>query len=382
MASLRWIGIVIAAGFMTLSVVINWRYGTRLGRDSVDQVIFSAASLFADFAKATTPFLFFYAVAHKRWMPAAVAVIFWFACTCYSLASVGGFMEANRATVSGTLSSKRESETVLRTNISRKERDRTELGATMSPAVVDARLDQMKLDRRWALSKSCGEIHGGGERKFCQELSALDLARIQGLEGDRLDRELRDLRQQLAALGAAGTLTHGDPRVGFVMRHLQWQSETVEAVLSLLFLAVLEIGSGLGLFMAIGHGAPPMRATPGHVEGRRAVARLVEPSQDVTQLPSKRETVDGDTKEGSGVAPGVGDVAKFARARLIRATQKSVSVDQLHLDYCRWCQMQQLPPFEHDAFARQLAALARIVGFKTVIRAGKTAYLELALVED
>ena len=49
---MRGVGVLIALGFMVLSAVINWRYGTTLARNAQDQWIYALASLVVDLAKA------------------------------------------------------------------------------------------------------------------------------------------------------------------------------------------------------------------------------------------------------------------------------------------------------------------------------------------
>ena len=290
-------------------------------------------------------------------------------------------MEANRATLAGTLSNRHASETTLRAEIGRKEIERTGLGSTESPTVIGARLDQLKLDRRWGLSKNCTEVHGGSERKFCQQLSSLDVVRAKSNDVERLDRELDDLRKQLAASAASGDHAFGDPRVGFIVRNLQWQPGTVEAVLAVLFLAVLEIGSGLGLFMAMGHGAPMRRGLPRHVEGRHAVASPSAPQHDVEPVVLGDEALAVDATEGGSGAMCVGDVAKFACARLIAVPGRSVAIVELHANYTTWCQAHRFATVSREVFEEQFVKLALAVGFRRSAIARQPTYLNLAISE-
>ncbi len=110
----------------------------------------------------------------------------------------------------------------------------------------------------------------------------------------------------------------------------------------LLFIAVLEIGSGLGLFIALSHGgkdrpqqAKPAGAAPAQTAAPTAIA-----------------------------AGGSGDVAKFARAMLAGAEGQELSFDELYAAYRVWCARQSLSPLERGVFDQRFSALCREVGFK------------------
>jgi hypothetical protein len=140
--------VLIAFGFMGLSMAISWRYGASLGHNSIDQWMFSATGLLADIAKAATSYFVFSAHAKRKWMPAAVAAGFWLICTLYSLQCFAGFMKANRAMATARLAIQQETGQALRIDLARKQSEREALGSTPPPTIIAERIEQLKRDRR------------------------------------------------------------------------------------------------------------------------------------------------------------------------------------------------------------------------------------------
>jgi hypothetical protein len=383
----RWVGVLIAVGFMALSLLINWRYGVRLGRDGIDQWIFSSASLLADVAKAATPFFMALAFARRQWPAGMVALAFWLICTCYSLLCVAGFMESNHAVVSGSLASQQETEGHLRLDLRRKQSEREALGSQSASTVVAAKIQQARPDRRWTGSSHCAAPRDAADRKFCAGLAALEIERVQASEAERLEREAVSLRQQIAALAGVTTLSHGDPRVDFLSRFVSWQKASIEAFLALLLLALLEIGSGLGLYMAVGHGT--LRST-GAINGGASKAATINDMPitttddthriEQTRLVATRRVVtrvDGTDRTDSDTGPGgegettstdVGDVAKYARACLQPSPCNTVTIAAMFAAYRAWCRQTQAVPLESQDFAVAMIELAAAVDVRTVAR--------------
>lgn len=396
----RSVGVLMATGFMALSLLINWRYGVRLGRDGIDQWIFSFASLLADVAKAVTPFLIVLALARRQWLSGLVGAAFWMICTCYSLLCVAGFMEANHAVVSGGLASQQETEGHLRSDLRRKQNEREALGSLSASTVVAAKILQSQQNRRWSGSQHCGLPRDATDRTFCSGLAALDVERVQASEAERLDREAVLLRQQIAAPSGTTQLDHGDPRVAFISRFVSWHRTSIEAFLAVLLLSLLEIGSGLGLYMAVGHGSlRPARASIGvsrndaTTQDRLATTpaattltvpvRPVATGRDATPIKTSGKADDAPRSGMAGAietAAVMGDVAKFARACLRPSLGNAMTMAALYVRYNEWCQHSQYGILELETFTAGMISLAEAVPFKKAHRADGGLLLDLDII--
>jgi hypothetical protein len=400
----RWVGVLMAVGFMALSLLINWRYGVRLGRDGIDQWIFSFASLLADVAKSATPFMIVLALARRQWTAGLAGAAFWLICTCYSLLCIAGFMEANHAVAAGGLANQQETEGHLRADLRRKQSEREALGSPGASTVVAAKIVHSQQNRRWTGSGTCTIPRDAADRAFCAGLAALEVERAQARETERLDREAVLLRQQIAALSGTTQLGHGDPRVAFLSRFVTWQKTSIEAFLALLLLALLEIGSGLGLYMAIGHGALRPQAVSTDAarndtatddatindtrsmadvattpeQPRRVATGRVMPRLDAAHPYDNDQQVGGEGETTSTAI--VGDVAKFARTCLQPSPGNAVTMAALYARYSDWCKHGQRGVLEVETFTAAMIALAETVPMKRAHRrdGGVLCDLELA----
>lgn len=342
---LTFAGVVLAVAFMALSATINWRYGHSVGRDEADQLIYAAISLAADLAKAITPFFFAYASKNRRLIPACASASFWIVCTAYSLSSAAGFAEVNRAEQTGGLATKKSDHEALNSELMRKQSQLNALGTNEPPAVVEQKLAQLRLSSRWASSQECSDATVRESRNFCAEYLALEAMRQKGLAGLNLEKEIAALRTRVATLAGAAEVGEADPRAGFLVRLTGWSAIRVQTGYSILLIVVLEIGSGLGLFIALNHGELGRGANR---QGAQTGSQAPPPRSATSTLPKK--------------APG--DVAKFALARLIASTGQAVSFDELHSAYAVWCSDQGLLPLARDEFDRDFLILSAKVNFK------------------
>jgi hypothetical protein len=340
-------GVLLALSFIALSAAINWRYGHSVGRDAADQFIFAAISLAGDIAKAITPFFFWYALAGRRVLPAIAAALFWISCTAYSLSSAAGFAELNRAEQTGRLVTGKETYEALQGEIARKEGQLKALGSFDPPGVIAQRLEALRQNPRWASSRQCTDATASASRSFCAAYHTQASEREKAIEGEKLEAEIADLRAKLPALAGAARIAHGDPRAGFLVRLTGWDILKVQTGFALLFIAVLEIGSGLGLFIALSHGG---QARPGEA-----------PSPAPAPAP-------------------FGDVAKFARARLAAAEGEGVSFDDLHAAYTAWCAEHGHKPLARPDFDRRFLILCEAVGFACEEQGGERVCRDLKLV--
>lgn len=404
------IGVVIALAFMALSAAINWRYGHSLGRDPADQTIFAAISLVADLAKALTPFFFWYALTNRNYLPALAAAALWIACTGYSLSSAAGFAELNRATQVGVLSNKKDTYRDLQADLSRKQQQLTALGTYEPPTVVQARVDALKQNPRWISSNACTDTTTKLSRELCTDIARLEGERQKGLTGSRLESEIGDLRLRIETLAPASRIEGGDPRAGFLTRLFGWDILNVQTGFSLLFIAVLELGSGLGLFIALSHGelaraiktghlpapeeeATPPRALPGPSEqAAPATASVRQPA--IRQASRKEAAKPAQAKPPPAAAPLAassqhaapaitpapsGDVAKFAVARLAAEEGASISFGDLYAAYGVWCAAQTVPALPRPEFDTRFMVLADQVDFHHEERGGQRICTDLRL---
>lgn len=398
------IGILVALAFMALSAAINWRYGATVGRDASDQWIYACVSLCADIAKATTPFFFWYALKHRNVLPALAAALFWLTCTAYSLSSAAGFAETSRSAQTGHLVNSKEAFDDLQKELARKQAQITALGAYEPPGVLASRIDALKQNPHWQTSKKCTDSTVPQSHQLCASIANAEAERQKGLQAAALETQVDTLRSRVAELAPASRIEGGDPRAGFIARLFGWDILKIQTGFALLFIVILELGSGLGLFIALSHGelsqSIKARQIPDAAAHKHAVSfplfRRRRPEQiKLPPSPISASASNAIDQPPVTVSPQVfapespvapvpaisgaavlsespqGDVAKFAVACLDHEHGGSVSFADLFAAYESWCAQRSLRPLSRAAFDTRFIALAASVDFHHEARGGE-----------
>ena len=359
------IGVLLALGFMTVTAVINWRYGQLLGREPTDQLIYAATSMLGDISKAVVPFFIWWAVKNKRGGVAIAGTAVWLLASGYSLTSLLGFAEFNRASTSGTISAKSSDYRDLRTELERKQKEREAFGTFEPASVVDGKLAAQQQDKRWTTSQECKDATTPTSRDFCASYNTMLAEKSKAIEATRLDGEIDALRQKVSALAGSARIADGDAQASALGRLSGWQLLSVQTGLSVSFVVMLELGSSLGLFIALNHGElqRAVRESVDKKAGKSNAARPTPPDI-VRPVPAVSDKV-GPSRAlpAPVVVRPAGDVAKFARARLEVVAGASVGLDQLHTDYCAWCEASSWAALPRAEFERRFAELAKLVEF-------------------
>src|SRR5690606_10677056 len=121
--------------------------------------------------------------------------------------------------------------------------------------------------------------------------------------------------------------------------------DAVRTALSVLTALFVELGSGLGLYLAFHHSAPA-----GWREPHR---RPLEPA-DVDEA--------------------IAQIERYALMRLLRAPEAALSTAELAADYAAWCRERNEPAIPQTRFETGFARVAAHIG----IRRGREGYLGIA----
>jgi hypothetical protein len=196
-------GAVVAIGFLLGSAVMNYLFGSLLGRTPVEAKVYGAISVLAVLCNALSPFFLSWAREGKRHAAAVAAGIVWTLCLTYSMTSALGFAAENRTTLTG--------------------------------ARQTIQSDYESASRRLAGLEATRATY----QRPPKELE------------DRIDH----LRQEMSELRKQGGMTEADPQ-GQLLSKLAFgavEKDTVRFLLVALFAVMVEAGAALGLFAALAH---------------------------------------------------------------------------------------------------------------------------------
>jgi hypothetical protein len=354
---------------------MNWRFGQSLGKTELDGLILGSASAAADCFKALVPFFFFAAIRNRMWSQAAASALVWIVVTGYSLTSALGHAALNRLDTAGQRATQTQSHQDLRTDL---DRARAELGwipQHRPAATVQSEIDGLKLRREWTWSSECTDIKGKQTRDFCTSFQTLTAEHASARQAAALNARIADIQAKLAKVQGNGTvMSEADPQAAMLAKLTGLSMETVQTSLVVLVAVLLEIGSGLGLYVAFSTWRLYDRQAPS------------APSMASLQSPASRETPVAVTvakaKNGANdnksvpklVAPET-DVERFYKERIETQDGSSLTATALYEDYCDWCEEQKKEPLALPTFGREFGE----VGVQKAKIAGRVRYIGIAL---
>ena len=388
------LGVLAAGVLLAVSAAMNWRFGYQLGVTEFDSHLYASASAAADCLKALVPFLIFAAIRNRMWSQALASGLVWCVVTVYSLTSALGHAALNRGDTSGKRAQEVQSYKDLRSDLTRAKSQLGWVPAHRPGATVQADLNRLKNQRRWSWTNGCSSVKGGSNRRFCDNHAKLGAELASANEAAKLETRIATVQAKLGGLKGV-THSSADPQAT-VLANLASifvsgvKVENVQTALTIFIALLLEVGSGLGMYIAFSQ----WKLDPS-IKSRREVAQPLA-DNDAQPLTADPIVVDHEeavatitiTKPGDGAndniatpklaAPTADTKSAVERYREEQTEDKSgstLTAQDLYEDYCTWCEDQQKEPLALPTFGREFGEL----GVQKAKVSGRVRYIGIAL---
>ncbi len=402
------LGVAAAGVLLAVSAAMNWQFGYNLGRTPFDGQIYGAASAAADCMKALVPFFFFAAWRNRMWAQASASALVWVVVTAYSLTSALGHAALNRADTTGARTVQTQSYQDVRADVKRAQDQLSWVPQHRPVATVQAEIDGVKNSRAWGWSSGCTKVDGKAERQACDRFHALQAELGSAQQGAMLEKRIADLQSKLDGQVAHHGSADADPQAAVLTALLakvlpNIEKADVQTMMTVFVALLLEVGSGLGLFVAFSQwrihdvrapSAPrimPVAATPLPAINTAAVAVAALPA--VQQIAAKPRSGANDNRVAAPaalaappqpqqaqahttrmIAPET-DVERFYKENIDVTDGSSLTATELYEDYCDWCEARNKEPLALPTFGRAFGEL----GVKKEKIAGRIRYIGIAL---
>lgn len=265
--ALAVVGILASLVFVGGSAMLNYRMGFTSADNVTDGTIYGSLAAAGDGLKAMAPFAAACAWKRRQWPALAAAVTVFAVFTAYSFTSSLGFSSQHRAHKDGSNTAAMERHRDARRQI---DRDRARLdalgpqrGAAELAQAIDNVLKSPVGTGRWTvgqLSDGCAR-NKPLTRQACAKIATLKEEKLRSDDAERLAAEVKALTAQTGNAPVVGT---ADPQadaltfLGRTIHLLPPAGQTSDAAeetqtgygLALLMAVFIELGSGLGLFVA------------------------------------------------------------------------------------------------------------------------------------
>lgn len=394
-------GVLAAGVLLAVSCAMNWRFGYSLGKTELDGLIYGSASAAADCLKALVPFFFFAAIRNRMWSQAAASLIVGVVVTAYSLTSALGHAALNRYDTTGSRAVEAQAYKDLRGDLKRAQDQLSWIPQHRPAATVQGEIEGLKSQRQWAWTESCNKIDGKSGRTFCQQYHALSAEMASGQQAQALEARIADIQEKLGKANAMTVMGEADPQAAVLAKLSGFDIEEVQIAMTIFIALLLEVGSGMGMYIAFSQwrlydrAAPtaprmselqtsatsleaPVIAPVGTTTNTAAAA--VAASTAVIKKPRLGVANDNRTLPATGtklLVPET-DVQRFYKENVESQDGHTVSATALYEAYCVWCEERNKEPLALPTFGREIAEF----GIQKVKKKDGVRYVGIALKSD
>jgi len=314
-----------------------------LGRSDNERLILGAASGATDILKAVLPLFILWAwrAGRSRFVPPATAV--WVVFAGFSLLSAFGFAAGNRIEAAAQ-------QTALNDQLDRVQGEAAAVRARIAAlpasrplAVIEAEIARLRQNPRWQSTRACTDATVPASRTFCAQYFELLGERASAKAAGELKAQLDQLARGEDDLISQGAGRIVDPQSALLAGIFQVPEDRMRLVLITVLALVVELGSGLGLYLAAGH-IPRRRGPARGDSGRNGADAMTSSAEGVLQTATR------------GLRS-AGSVEAYCVERLFPGTH-SISFEEMFADYRDWCEAQACVPEGRLGFDAALQDLA------------------------
>ncbi|MBN9260942.1 MAG: hypothetical protein J0I57_07490 [Hyphomicrobium sp.] len=336
---------VLAALIMiAVSTSMNFLFMRQLANDPIDGLVLGGASASADILKACLPWFIALAAARRRYVFALVGGVVFAGFSIFSLMSSLGFAaEMRSGLVEARVAQSRQLDEKMRA-LAAIDAQLQRMGVLRLTAEVERDMAIAEQDRRWTSSGQCTDATVPASRAFCAEHVRLVGEREVISKAAELQARRNALVVAIAELRQAGADGADDPQAAVIAKLLSQDEGGVRTALIVAAALLVEVGSGLGLWLALGHSPRTARdvAQRAFPAQSSPMSKLVAASSLPALPPPRKE----------------GDVVDFCADRLQPAARGGLTIVGLYRSYEIWCREVGLQPKALSVFGEEFAALA------------------------
>lgn len=228
------------------------------------------------------------------------------------------------------------------------------LGAVRPAGAIKAEIAAQHQNKLWSQSDECKEATTTASRAFCAATDRLAGELASAEEAERLHSEDDKLAAKMEGMDLSTVLRSADAQSEALSRLTGLSAATVKDSLAILVALLIELGSGLGLWVTTG-----------------GSERVGDMRQNASAVPEKQPEPATVTKMK------VKDPVKlFTRAAIVERTNGEVTAAALYDAYAAWAEREGQEELSPTAFGRRMSAL----GYERTKRGGKVLYIGVALV--
>lgn len=353
------VAIAVAAALLMIGVstAMNFLFMKSLAPTDAEGVVLGSASAAADLIKACLPWFIALAWRGRRFVFAVLGGLVFVGFSLFSFASALGFAADIRGSLAGSREAASHALDAIDAKIKTATVSRITLGSPRAVSIIDAERAVLHQDRRYTTSEACQKATATSSRSLCTKLAELAVERAKSVEAVDIDKTLQSLERQAAVQKSRGAGGESDPQVSVIARLLSQERGAVKIGLIIAAALLVELGSGLGLWLAVGHSdrVRPSKRDPSHTVSHVSPERI--------STTTSKPMIAAAMPPAHSLA--YGDVLDFCVARLQPSSRGGLTLLGLYRGYETWCQERKLQTLGQDEFGAAFEILREAWGIET-----------------
>ena len=273
-------GIAVLAAFVLLgaSSTMNYMFASSLGRTPIEGIVLGVVVVGVDVLKAAVAVVLAVAARERRWVFFCIGGFAFVLFSALSLTASFGFSASNRSAVFGERERQNSKLAAIEVRMAELRAKLKTLSTYRPLPVVEEAIAVARVQQGWLGSKQCTVVTKSA-REFCDGFGRLRTERAAALEGNRLEDLLTAKEAEAEQLRGAGTGLASDPQAKALASSIGLDEGQVQRGLMALLAVVIEVASGLGVYLALGDslGSPRKQDEPD--ESKPVPRPEIEPSK-------------------------------------------------------------------------------------------------------
>jgi hypothetical protein len=351
-----------------ISILCCYVFGTHLA-PGVEGQLYGALGGIADALKAFLPLAIAGALAARQKGRAAAGAAMFAVFSLYSFTSELGLYALGRNAVASDAQAGREAYEAAKADRGGIASRLKELGPQRPTGAVQADMDAAKQGGLWRGSEGCTQATWPAARTFCTGFEKLKGELASAQEAERLRGQDEKLAVKLSGFDLAAVMRSSDPQSEALSRFTGFSSSAIRDALAVLVALLIELGSGLGLWVATAGGgaARPIPEAPRETEPA-AVAMPARGPQKPAEPPSVVEApkafpAPARPRLVTSRADPVGSVAVIM-ADILEPGRGKVEIADVFAAYAEACEASGKRPIPAHEFPAALAGLCQRLGIE------------------
>lgn len=358
------LGILASVALMAVSATLNFRMGVR-SADGIDGWVYGIGAACGDVLKAMAPFMGHYGLKHKDRVAAGVALAVFLVLTAYSFTAAYGFSAFHRADRTASADKRIEDHGTAAAAYRRIAERLDKLGPQRTPGEVQAAIDTLYARPVGKVTLEKASEHCNVLRQWtrgpCGEVAALEeeLQRAKAYQ----QAESQEQKLRLDMKGEGATPTTDDAQLAGIRSllavvHVTVSKDVIGYGLALLLALLIELGSGLGLYLV----TTPLRANVKVKGGER-----MHTPDGQNSLPVEQQR---------------GEVVEYVTNNVFMSEEGELGLDELFTDYLSWCRKLNRYPVARASFEKAMARFAQLAGLEATAAGGDIWISGIAIVGE